>query len=206
MGPLRDTDPRKGPGKGGRAVARGGMGAAVAVSSGTGASPGDPPGPAPVERRPLHSSNALPKQRAPPPGGGGIARREPQIQMRKKLRKVCGKIAGKLRCPNQTSRSLKKQHFCTGETQGTNKHAMGTSTKQLRKNCRKLRKNCRHKPPPGPSPFRGVAHGGGVSSALCGGCIGVVAPGAWPGVMHVSYTRAQGWLQPSPPPPLSDGR
>ena len=36
-------------------------------------------------------------------------------------------------CPNQTSRSLKKEHFCTGDSQLTNKRVRGTSKKQLRK-------------------------------------------------------------------------
>ena len=49
------------------------------------------------------------------------------------------KIAGKLRCRNQTSRSLKEQHLCTGDTQGTNKQPRWTNKKQLRKNCGKLR-------------------------------------------------------------------
>ena len=42
----------------------------------------------------------------------------------------------------QTSQSLKEQHFCTGDTQGTNTHARGTSKMQLRNiggNCPKLR-------------------------------------------------------------------
>ena len=40
--------------------------------------------------------------------------------------------------------------FCTGDTQGTNKHARGTRRKRLRNRCRKLRrigKNCRPQPP-----------------------------------------------------------
>ena len=54
------------------------------------------------------------------------------------IAKISGKIAGKLRCCNQTSRSLTEQHVCTGDTQGTKKHARGTSNKQLQKNCGKL--------------------------------------------------------------------
>ena len=34
----------------------------------------------------------------------------------------CGKIADKLRCCTQTSRSLKEQHHCTGDTPGTQTH------------------------------------------------------------------------------------
>ena len=79
------------------------------------------------------------------PGGGGIAVRERQIQIAKHCGKIAvelQKIAGKRRCRNQTSRSLKEQHFCTGDTQGTNEPARWTSEKQLRKiakNCQELR-------------------------------------------------------------------
>ena len=52
-----------------------------------------------------------------------------------KLRKIGGGKTGKWRCRNQPSRSLKEQHFCTGDTQGTNEHARGISQKQLRENC-----------------------------------------------------------------------
>ena len=74
------------------------------------------------------------------PGGGGVLR-ERQIQSWK----IAGKIAGKLWCRDQTSRSLKEQHYCTGDTRGTNKHARWTSKKQVGKTCGKLRKiekNC----------------------------------------------------------------
>ena len=40
-------------------------------------------------------------------GGCGQGRSNP-------IAKNCGKISGKLQCRNQTSRSLKEQHFCTG--------------------------------------------------------------------------------------------
>ena len=72
--------------------------------------------------------------------GEGIAVRERQIQLRT-IAENCGKFAGKLRCRDQTSRSLKDQHFCTGGTKGTNKHAMWTSKKQLWKNC-EISKDC----------------------------------------------------------------
>ena len=81
--------------------------------------------------------------------GGGVAVRELQIQLRnlvgnlRKLAENCSKlweIVGKLRCRNQTSRSFNEQHFYTMHTQGTNKHARGTSKKQLQKNCGKWRK------------------------------------------------------------------
>ena len=76
---------------------------------------------------------------------GGVGVSSPSVKTnREEMREKCGKIAVKLRCFHQTSRSLKKQHFCTGDTQGTNRHAMGTSRKQLRKNCEKLRTS----PPP----------------------------------------------------------
>ena len=71
-------------------------------------------------------------------GGGGIAVRECQIQLRK-IAEDCGKFVGKLRCRNPISRSLKEQYFCTGDTQGTNKHAMWTIRKKLLKKCAKLR-------------------------------------------------------------------
>ena len=80
----------------------------------------------------------LEMQRTPPQHvvcrkGGGIAVRERQIQLRK--------IADKLQENSQTSRSVMDQHLCTGDTQGTNKHAMRTSKKQLRKNLRKIPEN-----------------------------------------------------------------
>ena len=58
---------------------------------------------------------------------------------------------------NQTSRSLKEQHFRTGDTQGTNKRARGTLRK-IAEDCEKLR-NFEKLPtsPPPPSEF-----GGGV--------------------------------------------
>ena len=60
--------------------------------------------------------------------------RERQI----KLRKSCGK----LRCHNQTPRSLKEQHLGTGDTQGTHTHARGTSQKELRENRGTIAGNC----------------------------------------------------------------
>ena len=67
-------------------------------------------------------------------GGGGGGLRSGSVKSNsEKLRK----IAGNLRCRNQTSRSLKGQRFCTGDTQGTNKHARWT-----RKNCGKTAENC----------------------------------------------------------------
>ena len=74
-------------------------------------------------------------------GGGGLAQGEGEggggceIQLRR-----LWKIAGKLRCRNPTPRSLKEQHLCTRDTQGTNTHARGTRKRQWRKNCTKLRK------------------------------------------------------------------
>ena len=58
-------------------------------------------------------------------------------------------IAEKLRCRNQTSQSLKEQHFGTGDTQGNSKHARWTSKKQLRK-IAKNRENLRTLTPPPP--------------------------------------------------------
>ena len=68
-----------------------------------------------------------------------------------KVRENCAKlhkIAGKLRCQNQTSRSFKEQHFFTGDIQGTNKHVRWTSKKKSRKNCGNLRKIDLNPPPP----------------------------------------------------------
>ena len=56
----------------------------------------------------------------------------------------------KWRCRNRTSRSLKEQHLCTGDTQDTKEHARGTSKTQLPKYCGKLReiaKFCGPQPP-----------------------------------------------------------
>ena len=108
--------------------------------------------------------------------GGGIAVRKGQIQLRK--------IAEKLRCRNQTSRSLKEQHFCTRDTQGTYNHARWTSKKQLRKivgnsrkwrNCEKLRKIADLNSPPSPL----------LCGPLPGGALPKWSPageglGAWP--------------------------
>ena len=94
-------------------------------------------------------------------GAGGIAVRERQIQLGK-IPGNCGKTAEKLRWRNPTSRSL-EQHLCTGDTQGTNKHARGTSKRQLRKNCRKIPGNCKKKKksekcgPPFPRPAEAAA-------------------------------------------------
>ena len=76
-------------------------------------------------------------------GGGGGGLKSGIIKSNcEKLRE----IVGNLRCPNQTPRSLKVQHFCTGDTQGTNKHTKWTSKQQiaakLRENCGKIAKNC----------------------------------------------------------------
>ena len=79
-----------------------------------------------------------------------MAVRERQIQLRK-FAGNCGKIAGKLQFWDQTPRSLKEQHLCTGDTQGTNKNARGTRKKQWRKiagNCGKVRKTADLSPPP----------------------------------------------------------
>ena len=62
-------------------------------------------------------------------GGGGDAAGSVKSNC-KKMRE----IAGKLRCRNETYRSLKEHHFCTGVTRGTNKHAQGTT----KGNCRKI--------------------------------------------------------------------
>ena len=74
--------------------------------------------------------------------GGGIAVVERQIQLRK--------IAEKLRCRNQTFRSFKEQHLCTGDRQGTNIHARRTSRKAVAEKLRNC-ENCR--PPFSPPPF-----------------------------------------------------
>ena len=49
-----------------------------------------------------------------------------------------------MRCRNQTPRSLKEQHLCTGDTQGTNTHVRGASEKQWRENCGKKREKLRN--------------------------------------------------------------
>ena len=61
-----------------------------------------------------------------------------------------GKIAGKLRRRNQTPRSLKEQHLCTGDTQGTNKYAGGTGKKQLRRHIAENYEELRTSIPPPP--------------------------------------------------------
>ena len=63
------------------------------------------------------------------------------------IAKNCGQIAGKLRYRNQTSRSLKEQLICAGDTQGTCTHTRWTRRKQLRKNSGKLRKIADLNPP-----------------------------------------------------------
>ena len=91
-------------------------------------------------------------------GGGGIAIREGPVQ----LRKIAGKNCGKLRCRNQTPRSLKEQHFCTGGSEcfcvskqkiaGKMRKIAKTSEK-IRKiaKMRKIAKNCEPQSPPPPS-------------------------------------------------------
>ena len=64
-------------------------------------------------------------------GGGGDCGQGASKSNCDKVRK----IAGKLRCRNQTSRSLKGQHLCTGDTQGTHTHAS-----QAKSNCGKMGK------------------------------------------------------------------
>ena len=63
------------------------------------------------------------------------------------------KCQKKLRCRNQTSQSLKEQHFCTGDSECFSV----CSNKKLRKRCRKLRKiakNCEPQcPPPPPAQY-----------------------------------------------------
>ena len=90
-------------------------------------------------------------------GGGGGLRSGSVKSTCEKLRE----IAGKLRCRNQTSRSLNGQHFCTGDTQGTDKGAQwtsrcGRSAKNCEncgnlRNCEKVQKNCGPQSPPPPS-------------------------------------------------------
>ena len=91
-----------------------------------------------------------PPSRTPPTqlsrrGGGGVAVSERRIQLKKiagnrgEIEGKYGKlreIAEKLRCRTRTSRSLKGQHLCAGDTQDT--HAGGEQ--QLRKRCGKLGK------------------------------------------------------------------
>ena len=71
-------------------------------------------------------------------GGGGLRSGS--------VKSDCGKwqeIAGKSRCRTQTSRSLKEQHLCNGDTQGT--HKQRAIAGKLRENCGeiagKLREN-----------------------------------------------------------------
>ena len=81
----------------------------------------------------------------PPPvcageGGGGCRQgvSNPIAKNCRILREIAGnggKTAEKLRCRNQTSRSLEEQHLCTGDTQGTN----GTRGGQAKRNCGTLR-------------------------------------------------------------------
>ena len=67
----------------------------------------------------------------------------------------CGKLRGKLQCRNQTSRSLKEQHLCTGDTQGSNKRASWTGKKAIAEKCGQLPKiagNCEIAKHCGPQP------------------------------------------------------
>ena len=92
--------------------------------------------------------------------GRGIAVRARQIHLRKIAQKL-PKICGKLRCRNQTSRSLNEQHFGTGDTQGTHKHAKRTGKR--RENCGKLQKISRNCGPQSP-PDKFHQGGGGLTS------------------------------------------
>ena len=137
----------------------------------------------PHDWQPTQTSLSLPLVEQGRGGGGQMAVRGHQIQLRK-LAGNYGEIAQKLRCRHQTSRSLKEQHLCTGDTQGTNTHATSIRKKQLQKNCGKLiriaklrniARNCGPRPPP-PAP------------PVCGGLL--VHP-------HALYQEAQiYWLIP----------
>ena len=87
-------------------------------------------------------------------GGGWIAVRERQIPWWKiagELRENCGKlreIEGKLRCHNQTSQSLKEQHFCTGDTGHRQIRRTKSNCGKIAQNCGKLQEtagNCKQK-------------------------------------------------------------
>ena len=104
------------------------------------------PRPAYVPSLELGSSPQLPAHSCTPTleeglgGDRGGGKRSGSVKFKMKN---CAKIEERLRCRDQTSRSLKEQHFCTGDTQGTNTHARWATKKQLRKiakkNCEKLR-------------------------------------------------------------------
>ena len=90
-------------------------------------------------------------------GGRGIAVRERQIQSRE-IAENCGKIAVPSPNLHQGASSLKERHFCTGDTQGTNKHARWTSKTQLPKNFGKMADNCKKSQPPPPLMALGQGH------------------------------------------------
>ena len=98
-----------------------------------------------VVRAPVHYFD--PSDGWPQPRGKGGRLRSGSVKSNcEKLREM----AGKLRCRNHTSQRLKEQHFGTGDTRRTNKHARWASKKQLQKNCGKLRTS--NPPPPAPTP------------------------------------------------------
>ena len=72
--------------------------------------------------------------RAPSHRNRGIVVRQRQIQLRE-IAENCGTIPGKLRCRDQTSRSLEEQHFCTSASE-----CFGVSSNK--KNCENAAKNC----------------------------------------------------------------
>ena len=67
-----------------------------------------------------------------PSSGGGQGASNPIARNCSKLRENCG-------ARNQTSRSLKQQPFCTGDTQGTDKRARRTKRNSI---ARKIAGNC----------------------------------------------------------------
>ena len=134
-------------------------------------------------------------------GGGGLRSGSAKSYCQK-LREIAGK---KLRCRNQTSRSLNEQHLCTGDTRGTNTHARGTGKKQLWKiagDC-EIAKNCAPNAPcfPSDNKFDGCPPHTTISlpavlpfivtGALSQYLIGCLS--LWRGPSHTAYAR--GWGQ-----------
>ena len=108
-------------------------------------------------------------------------------------RKLAGKAeyCGKLRCFNQTSRSLKEQHYGTGDTQGTNTHAGGGGKQNAIAEKRRKIVDLSHPPPRTPDPPSrralcpsGTQHPPGPAirtpSWASGRCSGRTARPAWP--------------------------
>ena len=97
-----------------------------------------------------------PPQRILSPGTAGLRSGSVKANCAKiagKLQENCGKAAETLRCRTQTPRSLKEQHVCTGDTQGTNTHARGSNCGEIAENSGKLRKIADLIPPPPPPAF-----------------------------------------------------